>query len=72
MKFKEKYLDIEYTLEEFVQKELDGNDYGIGSIEALEQTGENVVNAFTRLLKIMSEQDVLTQSDIEMIVRGYK
>jgi hypothetical protein len=64
------YDDREYTLENFVERNLDGNDYGMGQIEATQAATEKTVRAFTNLLRALAEKNLLSIEDIENIIKS--
>ncbi len=68
MKFLIKYSNEELNLQEFVARGLTSSDYGNGAIEDLQCTSSNIVEAFSRLLEVLS----VSQDDVHYIVKGYR
>lgn len=66
------YLGRGRTIEEFTISELDGDDYGVGQLEALERGEKKTREAFARLLALLSSQKLLSDSDIHQIVAGFR
>ena len=62
----------EYTsLEEYAKCRLDGDDYGMGQMEATTATAENNSKAIGRLLDLLADKSLITAEEAATIVEGY-
>ena len=59
-------------LETYICRKLDGNDYGVGAVEAASKTSDNNSSALARLLLVLSDKGILGVADISGILHGDK
>lgn len=72
MKFKDGISTREFTLAEFLERELDGSDYERGSVETAQATANKVAEAFSRLVQLMVERKELNRAEVYTVITGYK
>ena len=65
------YQENKLEAKKFVERALDGSDYGRGALEATEAQANNVTAAFGRLIQVLSDKDVLTDSQVHFVALGY-
>lgn len=51
----------------YVQRKLDGNDYGVGRLEAATNEAENNSNAMGKLMELLFEKGIISLDDIKNI-----
>lgn len=72
IKVKKPYYEaVERDFIDFVVRELDGNDYGLGAIEATAQTTENISKAFGRLLGVLLSKGIITKEQMIFVLEDY-
>lgn len=65
--------EIEMSVEHFVERGLDGADYGQGQLEDLKYSNEKVTKAFARLIEVLANKHrTLNESEVFYIVKGYE
>ncbi len=59
-----------YSLENYAGYALDGDEYGLGAMEAAAKTAENNSRAIGRLLDLLAERRMLSAKETETIIAG--
>mgnify|MGYP000951285774 CR=1 FL=1 len=59
------------SLENYAANQLDGDDYGVGRLEAAAATAENNSRAIGRLLDILAAKNVITADEAVKTVEGF-
>lgn len=59
------------TIEQYVKRQLDGDDHDRGSLEAARKTADNAVECLGRLLNFLAENNKIKVEDLVRIVEGY-
>lgn len=73
MKFEDRYdSEVEVNVEKAVYYSLDGHDYDRGSVETAAATAENTLRAFSKLMQILAEKNLLTKEEIIEITGMYR
>jgi|GEM_PF-7029621 len=57
----------EKELVDFIEKRMDGNDYGMGQLETVEATTRNVARAFALLIDRLAAKDIIVIDDLDAI-----
>lgn len=57
-------------IEDYVTRNLDGDDYGVGAVEAARATADNAAAVLGRLLAYLAANGKLSATDLAMIVTG--
>jgi hypothetical protein len=63
-----KYNGRDYSLEDYIYKNLGGEDYGRGSIETVEVTIINIRNMLSVLVNKLADEDKLDADDIKQML----
>lgn len=59
------------SLEQYALLKLDGDDYGMGAVEAVTVTARQNSEAIGRLLDLMTEKGLISIDDAIAVIKGY-
>jgi len=64
--------DITDNLDVIVARQMDGNDYDVGQIEAIRATSNNIAEAFGRLIQVLVQRQRINLEDVPGILAMYE
>jgi len=63
---------IEYEIDSYVLSKLNGDDYGTGELERMDNEIHSLKTMCAQLLNVLAEKQLITTEDIEKIFNGFR
>lgn len=57
-----------WTLQQLIEEKLDGDDYGVGQLEANQAKTNNASTTLSKLITRLHEKNLLSHEDVENII----